>query len=102
MNNKGFAITTVIYGLSILGLLLIVIIMGSLSTNRANIKELSRDIDNELNFYSRSSISYSFTEPNDLQQFEVPVGQTGLYRIELWGAQGNGENGGKGAYTPIF
>ena len=99
MNNKGFAITTVIYGLSILGLLLIVIIMGSLSTNRANIKELSRDIDNELNFYSRSSISYSFTEPNDLQQFEVPVGQTGLYRIELWGAQGNGESGGKGAYT---
>ena len=99
MNNKGFAITTVIYGLSILGILLIAIIMGNLSTNRSNIKQLSRDIDNELNFYSRASISYSYTVDNDLQQFEVPVGQSGWYRIELWGASGNGVNGGKGAYT---
>ncbi len=99
MNNKGFAITTVIYGLSILGIMLIIVIMGSLSTNRSNIKSLSRDIDNELNFYSRASISYSYTEDNELQQFEVPVGQSGWYRIELWGASGNGTSGGKGAYV---
>lgn len=99
MNNKGFAITTVIYGLSILGILLIVIIMGTLSTNRANVKQLSREVDNELNFYSRAFVSYSFTTENDLQQFEVPAGQSGWYRIELWGASGNGVDGGKGAYT---
>ena len=99
MNNKGFAITTVIYGLSILGILLIIIIMGNLSNTRSNIKTLSKDIDNELNYYSRASISYSYTGENDLQQFEVPVGQSGWYRFELWGASGNGVNGGKGAYT---
>ena len=99
MNNKGFAITTVIYGLSILGILLIIIIMGNLSNNRSNVKTLSKDIDNELNYYSRASISYSYTGENDLQQFEVPVGQSGWYRFELWGASGNGVNGGKGAYT---
>lgn len=99
MNNKGFAITTVIYGLSILGILLIIIIMGNLSNTRSNIKTLSKDIDNELNYYSRASISYSYTDENDLQQFEVPVGQSGWYRFELWGASGNGVNGGKGAYT---
>ena len=99
MNNKGFAITTVIYGLSILGILLIIIIMGNLSSTRSNVKTLSKDIDNELNYYSRASISYSYTDENDLQQFEVPVGQSGWYRFELWGASGNGVNGGKGAYT---
>ena len=99
MNNKGFAITTVIYGLSILGILLVVIIMGSLSTTRSNMKALSRDIDKELSFYSKASISYSYKGDGELQQFEVPVGQSGWYRIELWGASGNGVNGGKGAYT---
>ena len=73
--------------------------MGNLSNTRSNIKTLSKDIDNELNYYSRASISYSYTGENDLQQFEVPVGQSGWYRFELWGASGNGVNGGKGAYT---
>ena len=41
LSNKGFAISTVIYGLSIMGVLIISILMGILSTTRKNTKELA-------------------------------------------------------------
>ena len=39
MNKKGFAISTVIYGLSIMGVLIVSILMGIMSTTRANNRE---------------------------------------------------------------
>ncbi len=40
MNNKGFAITTILYGILILFCLLLLSMLGILSTYRANIEKL--------------------------------------------------------------
>ena len=100
MNNKGFAISTVIYGLSIMGVLIISILMGIMSTSRANTKKLSKSIEDELTRFSKTDTSFSASTSATptAQEYIVPNGQSGWYLIELWGAQG-GPNGGYGAYT---
>lgn len=97
LNKKGFAISTLIYGLSILGLLLITMLMSTLSNTRSNSKEMSNAIEEDLNRYSRTSIAFSSS--TKAQEFVVPDGESGWYRIELWGAQGSNGAGGPGAYT---
>ena len=97
LNKKGFAISTLIYGLSILGLLLITMLMSTLSNTRSNAKEMSNAIEEDLNRYSRTSVSFSPSKKS--QEFITPDGESGWYRIELWGAQGNNGKGGEGAYT---
>lgn len=96
MNNKGFAISTVIYGLSIMGILIITILMGTMSSTRKNTKLLSKTIEEELNNLSKTS--FTFNAKKKFQSYTVPEGQSGYYKIELWGAQG-GDNGGLGSYT---
>ena len=98
MNNKGFAITTVVYGLSIMGIMLISIIMGVISANREHNRSLAKSISEELNRYSKTETSFSSAISGG-QEYIVPEGQAGWYRIELWGAQGGGSKGGLGAYT---
>ena len=99
LNNKGFAISTVIYGLSIMGILLIAMLMSEMATIRSNTKQLSKSIEEDLNNYSRTSTTFKANSITpEAQEFYVPEGQAGWYRIELWGAQG-GANGGYGAYT---
>ncbi len=97
LNKKGFAISTLIYGLSILGLLLITMLMSTLSNTRSNSKEMSNAIEDDLNRYSRTSVAFSSS--TKAQEFVVPDGESGWYRIELWGAQGRNGAGGQGAYT---
>lgn len=97
LNKKGFAISTLIYGLSILGLLLITMLMSTLSNTRSNSKEMSNAIEDDLNRYSRTSVAFSSS--TKAQEFVVPDGESGWYRIELWGAQGSNGAGGQGAYT---
>ena len=97
MNNRGFAITTFIYGLSILGIILISIVMATMSNTRTNSKKISDSVKEDLINFSNSSITYSYK--NTEQTFITPDSESGWYRIELWGAQGNENNGGKGAYT---
>ena len=97
LSNKGFAITTIIYGLSIMGILLVAILMGTLATTRTNNRNLSKSILEELSRFSKTEIV--FENSTELQQFTVPTDEGGWYRIELWGAQGNGGAGGLGAYT---
>jgi len=100
MNNKGFAISTVIYGLSIMSILIVSILMGTMSSTRSNSRKLSKTIEEELNRYSKTDTSFkaSTASTPEAQEYIVPTGQSGWYRIELWGAQG-GNNGGLGAYT---
>ena len=97
MNKKGFAISTVIYGLSIMGVLIFSILMGIMSTTRANNREFSKIVEDELNRFSRTEVNLAPSGSNT-QIYTVPQGESGWYRIELWGAQG-GPNGGLGAYT---
>ena len=105
LNNKGFAISTIVYGLAVMGMLLIAMIMATLSNNRTNSYQLSKSIEEELNRISKRTATFEARETSDgessmpeAQEYRVPDGQSGWYRIELWGAQGGG-NGGYGAYT---
>lgn len=99
MNNKGFAISTLIYGLSIMGIMIVAILMATMAQTRNNNTSLVKSIEEDLNRFSKTETSFkprmAETGP-DAQEYIVPT--TGWYVIELWGTQGGG-NGGKGAYT---
>ncbi len=105
-NNKGFAITTVIYGLAIMGILLVSIVMATMSTTRSVSRDYSNRIQDELNQASRTATVFKplvNASNNPIPQtYTVPEGQSGWYRVELWGCQGGGNNlekTGRGAYT---
>lgn len=109
MNNKGFAISTLVYGLSIMGIMLMAILMGIMAVNRSNNRILSKEIEEDLSRYSQTDVSFSAISSGAPQEFTVPEGESGWYKIELWGASGkttkdaNGKvtsvEGGRGAYT---
>ncbi|MBQ3298378.1 MAG: hypothetical protein IJG97_06280 [Bacilli bacterium] len=94
LNNKGFAITTLIYGLSIMGMMLMTLIMSVMAINRANNRQLSQQIEEDLNRYNRTSTTFRYISTE--QSYRIPSDEGGWYRIELWGASGSG---GLGAYT---
>lgn len=98
LNNKGFAITTIVYGLAIMSTMILTLVMSLLATTRRDNNNLATEVEAELNRFSKTSVVYDAADAGG-QEFIVPEGQGGWYRIELWGAQGNGENGGLGAYT---
>lgn len=86
MNRKGFAITTVVYGLALLGIMIVTMLMGILSSTRNNITQESERIESTLINYNLSSVKYKYK--NTEQSFETPNGETGWYRIEAYGASG--------------
>ena len=94
MNRKGFAVTAVIYGLSILGVLIISILMGTLSSSRNNVKEEAKQIERELIAFNKTSVIFSSGQ----NEFTVPEGESGWYRVEAFGA-GKGLVSTPGAYT---
>lgn len=98
LNNKGFAITTIVYGLAIMSTMILTLVMSLLATTRRDNNNLATEVEAELNRFSKTAVVYDAANASG-QEFIVPEGQAGWYRIELWGAQGNGENGGLGAYT---
>ena len=101
LNNKGFAISTVIYGFSIMGIILVAIIMATMASTRSNSRQLAKSIEEELNRFSKtetffgSSVVSGTTTPQ-VQDYIVPT--AGWYKIELWGSSGKG-SGSNGAYT---
>ena len=58
MNNKGFAISTLVYGLSIMGIMLMAILMGIMAVNRSNNRILSKEIEEDLSRYSQTDVSF--------------------------------------------
>lgn len=99
-NEKGFAITTLVYGLSILGFLVVLILMGTMSTSRANNRELAKAVERELNKNSITDVAFDGSKAADdgylEEMYVIPQGQSGWFRVELWGASGKK---GRGAYT---
>ena len=84
MNQKGFAVTSVLYGLAILGMMVIVILMGTLSSSRNNVNEEAKSTEDMLLSYGESQVTFtsnkSYTVPED-----------GWYRIEAFeGAKSSG------------
>ena len=97
LNNKGFAISTLIYGLAIMGIMIVAILMATMSQTRANTTSLVKSIEQDLNRFSRTETTFKPTG-SDIQSQEYIVPASGWYKIELWGTQGGG-NGGRGAFT---
>jgi hypothetical protein len=97
LNNKGFAISTLIYGLAIMGIMIVAILMATMAQTRSNNNSLAKSIEEDLNRFSKTETSFKpIGSGISAQEYIVP--ESGWYKIELWGAQGGGD-GGKGAYT---
>ena len=97
LNNKGFAISTLIYGLAIMGIMIVAILMATMAQTRANTRNIVKSIEEDLNRFSKTETSFK-PIGSDITSQEYIVPASGWYKIELWGSQGSG-NGGKGAYT---
>ncbi len=101
INNKGFAISSLLYGLLLVAFLVIAVLMSIMASNRKNTKDLVEKIDDELSRYSNTVTEFSYT--GDVQEFIVPYGMAGWYKIELWGAAAAGTIGdsstNRGSYT---
>lgn len=107
LNNKGFAISTVLYSLLIMVFLIVVLIMSIMASNRKSTHDLVETVEDDLNRYSVSNTKFEFSDVSDGNPKEYQVPNSGWYRIELWGASGGSttsetgkeQAGGKGAYT---
>lgn len=100
LNNRGFAISTLLYGLMIMSLLVVFALFGNLSTNRQNTVSFVDKVEDELNRLSVTDTEGSHTGGAvDSQGREYIAPEDGWYKIELWGAAGYGTSGGKGAYV---
>ena len=101
LNNKGFAISSLLYGLLLVAFLVVAVLMSIMASNRQNTSTLVDKIEEELNRQSISTAEYSYT--GYTQEFVVPYGKAGWYKIELWGASAEDyeEDGhqGRGTYT---
>lgn len=86
MNNKGFAASTLLYGLMLVGFLVVSLLMSIMATNRKNTSMLVKKIEEELNRYSETATVITSTD--GAQEYIVPYGKSGWYKIELWGAAG--------------
>lgn len=100
LNNKGFAITTLLYGLMIMSLLVVIALVTNLGTNRSNTTTFVDKIEDELNRLSLTNTGGDYTGGDvDSEGREYIAPTAGWYKIELWGAAGGGTKGGRGAYT---
>ena len=59
LNNKGFAITTIVYGLAIMSTMILTLVMSLLATTRENNNNLSDEVEAELNRFSKTSVIYN-------------------------------------------
>lgn len=59
LNNKGFAISTILYGLLALLILIVMLIFQVMRANNNNNKELSESINTELNLCREYRIKYN-------------------------------------------
>ena len=98
LNNRGFAISTLLYGIMIMSLLVVVAYLGNLSTDRQNTKAFVDKIEDELNRLGTSSTEGGHEGGEvDSNGREYIAPNDGWYKIELWGAAG--KNGGRGSYV---
>lgn len=101
MNNRGFAISSLLYGLLLVAFLVVAVLISIMASNRKNTTSLIEKIDDELSRHSNTVTEFSYT--GDVQEFIVPYGMDGWYKIELWGGAAYGSIGDdtnkRGSYT---
>ena len=101
LNNKGFAISTVLYRLLLMGTLILFLLIGNLSFERTSTNEFVANIKDELiELENRNKVETTFSYTGNGQTYVAPI--TGTYTLEVWGASGgsvNGYTGGSGGYS---
>lgn len=86
MNNKGFAVSTLLYGILIMVFLLIFALMSTLGTTRKNTKNLTSKIEEELNNYAATNVTMMYDSSIDNPRTYITP-SAGWYKIELWGSK---------------
>lgn len=87
MNNKGFAVSTILYGLSIMGFLIVLVLIGLMASNRSNTRSFVQQVEDELNRFSskQTVITQYNNNPYYPQEFFTLDGTNAYwYKIELW------------------
>lgn len=101
MDNRGFAISSLLYGLLLVAFLVVAVLMSVMAANRKNTSTLINKIEEDLNRHSATVTEFEYT--GDVQEFIVPHRKQGWYKIELWGAAAAGTIGdsttNRGSYT---
>lgn len=97
LNNRGFAISIIIYSVGSLAVLTLILILAIDSGIRKNNTTIVDAIKDELNAASKSR--WTFTYSGTPEAFTVP--ETGTYQLEVWGASGGslGGTAGNGGYA---
>lgn len=102
MKKNGFVSMTLVYTFLIVFLFLILAILNAYSKQSKYKNAIDDSIDLKIKTkydyceYA-STQAFSFSYNGKVQSFTSKC--NGKYKIELWGANGGGNNGGKGAYT---
>ena len=55
MNKRGFAVTTMLYGLTVMGFLIVILLMSIMSNNRVNTKDIVNNIEKDMNSHTATS-----------------------------------------------
>ena len=97
LNNKGFAISIIIYSVGSLAVLTLILILAIDSGIRKNNTTIVDAIKDELN--AASQRRWTFTYSGAPVAFTAP--ETGTYQLQVWGAAGGslGGTAGKGGYA---
>ncbi len=85
MNKKGFAIINSYLWTINNGSFNCFHFNGNNVNNKSNNREFSKIVEDELNRFSRTEVNLAPSGSNT-QIYTVPQGESGWYRIELWGA----------------
>ena len=112
MNNKGFAITGVLYSILVLFIVITTLLIFNLQNKKIILDKLKKDtLDNVENISTTEEEvceyevgqEFTFDYTGSEQTFTVPC--SGYYQLETWGAQGGSVNltealnGGYGGYS---
>lgn len=84
LNNKGFAISTLLYGITLIGIMTIVLMLNIMSTSRNNSKDYTKKIKEELE---------DIAAPREILDSENPSyfvrnGDSSLYKIDSFSSSG--------------
>ena len=79
IKKNGFAITALLYGLSIMALMTVCLMMSIMQNSRKNNTTTVKSVEQELNNYGATTTTYTSGNPSTT----IPADQAGYYKIEL-------------------
>ncbi len=84
MNNKGFAVSGILYSILALFLILLLLILGNFQSRKVIFDKQKTNVIEKLEgIENKKSVSeFCYTTDNDLQQFITPM--DGIYNLEIY------------------